>query len=314
MTMLAVGFERYGPPEVLKVVTLDDLSPPADHVRVRVRAATVNPADVQYRAGKYAEAVAGAAPPLVAGLEFAGEVELAGDDTRWRRGDRVVGMTKFIPDGRGCHAEQVVVHADSLAQLPKTGSFAEYATIPMSGLTARQTLDRLALDPGDTLVVAGAGGAVGAYIVQLASAAGIDVVGIAGPHHEEFVRGCGASSFVARGERALPDVADAHPAGVDAVADLAIIGEPVTQVLKPGGSVASFKPYEPGLYTSVEPIVVSARRYLREPDKLAELVALAADDRLALRVGAVVPFSDAADAHRLVERGGLHGRIVLSFA
>jgi len=312
--MLAVGFEQYGPPNVLKVVTLDDLVPPPEHVRVRVHAATVNPADVQYRAGKYAEAVAGAAPPLVGGLEFAGEVELAGDDARWRRGDRVVGMTKFIPDGRGCHAEQVVVHSDSLAQLPPVGSFVEYATLPMSGLTARQTLDRLSLDPGDTLVVTGAGGAVGGYLVQLASAVGIDVVGVAGPSHEEFVRRCGASSFIARGERALADVVDAQPAGVDAVADLAIIGEPVTQVLKTGGRVASFKPYEPGLYTSTEPIVISARQYLREPDKLAELVELAADDRLALRVAAVVPFADAAGAHRLVEGGGLDGRIVLSFA
>lgn len=312
--MLAVGFEQYGPPSVLKVVTLDDLVAPAEHVRVRVHAATVNPADVQYRAGKYAEAVAGAVAPLVGGLEFAGEVELAGDDARWRRGDRVVGMTKFIPDGRGCHAEQVLVHSDSLARLPPVGSFADYATLPMSGLTARQTLDRLSLDPGDTLVVTGAGGAVGAYIVQLASASGIDVVGIAGPGHEEFVRRCGASSFVTRGERALADVVDAHPAGVDAVADLAIIGEPVTQVLGTGGRVASFKPYEPGLYTTVEPIVISARQYLRESDKLADLVELAAADRLALRVGAVVPFADAADAHRLVEGGGLHGRIVLTFA
>jgi NADPH:quinone reductase len=312
--MLAVGFDQYGPPDVLRVVTLDDLVVPAEHVRVRVHAATVNPADVQYRAGKYAEAVAGAALPLVGGLEFAGEVELAGDDACWRRGDRVVGMTKFIPDGRGCHAEQVVVHSDSLAQLPPVGSFPEYATLPMSGLTAQQTLDRLSLDPGDTLVVTGAGGAVGGYVVQLASTAGIDVVAIAGPSHEEFVRGCGASSFIARGERALADVIATHPAGVDAVADLAIIGEPVTQVLKTGGRVASFKPYQPGLYASIDPIVISARQYLREPDKLTQLVELAADDRLALRVGEVIPFDRAADAHRLVEGGGLHGRIVLSFA
>ena len=312
--MLAVGFEQYGPPDVLKVVSVDDPVVPREHVRVRVHAATVNPADVQYRAGKYAEAVAGAAAPLVGGLEFAGEVELAGDGASWRRGDRVVGMTKFIPDGRGCHAEQVVVHADSLAQLPPVASFPEYATLPMSGLTAQQALDRLGLDPGDTLVVTGAGGAVGGYLVQLASTVGIDVVGIAGPSHEPFVRSCGASAFIARGERALADVVDTHPAGVDAVADLAIIGEPVTQVLKTGGRVASFKPYQPGLYTSVEPIVISARQYLREPDKLAALVRQAADRRLALRVGEVLPFARAADAHRLVEGGGLHGRVVLSFA
>ena len=312
--MLAVGFEQYGPPDVLMVVTLDDLVVPAEHVRVRVRAATVNPADVQYRAGKYAEAVAGAAAPLVGGLEFAGEVELVGDDGCWRSGDRVVGMTKFIPDGRGCHAEQVVVHSDSLARLPATGSFADFATLPMSGLTARQTLDRLDLSPGETLVVTGAGGAVGGYLVALASALGINVVAIAGLGYEEFVRGCGASSFVARGDRALADVVVACPAGVDAVADLAIIGEPVTQVLRPGGRVASFKPYQPGLYTSVEPIVISARQYLREANKLAQLVELAADGRLALRVGEVLPFARAADAHRLVEGGGLHGRVVLSFA
>jgi NADPH:quinone reductase-like Zn-dependent oxidoreductase len=312
--MLAVGFHEFGSPDVLGIVDLATVTPADEEVRVRVHASTVNPADVQYRAGKYAQAVSGARTPLVGGLEFAGTVDRVGDRATWKIGDRVMGMTKFIPGGRGCHAEQVVVHSESLAALPRDGSFSEYATLPMSGLTARQALDRLALGQGQTAVVTGAAGAVGAYIVQLAVREGIDVIAVAGASDEDFVRGCGAGLFVARGETALAEIRDARPSGVDAVFDLAIIGEPVTQVLAPAGTVACFKPYQPDLYTSVRPEVISAREYLREPAKLRELATLADSGHLRLRVAETVPFQRAASAHRWLERGGLRGRIVLDFA
>jgi NADPH2:quinone reductase len=312
--MLAVACHEFGSPDVLRVVELPDLTPAVDEVRVRVHAATVNPADVQYRAGRYAQAVRGAPAPFIGGLEFAGTVDRVGDHATWNIGDRVIGMTKFIPNGRGCHAEQVLVHSESLAALPRCGRFPEYATLPMSGLTARQALDRLAVRPGMTFVVTGAAGAVGAYIVKLASREGMNVIGVSAASDEDFVRECGAGCFVPRGDSALAEIRTAYPDGVDGVFDLAIIGEPVTRVLAPGGRIACFKPYQPGLYTSVEADIISVREYLREAHKLHQLATLAESGQLRLRVAETVRFQDAASAHRLLERGGLRGRIVLDFS
>jgi NADPH:quinone reductase len=131
-------------------------------VRVRVAAATVNPADTLFRGGGLAAAVATARPPYVAGLEFAGTIDAAGPDAGWEPGAAVMGITAFIPNGRGAHAEQVVVDARSVTDIPKGATMAEAATLPMNGLTARLALDRLGLSPGQTLAVTGAAGAVGA--------------------------------------------------------------------------------------------------------------------------------------------------------
>jgi NADPH2:quinone reductase len=157
---------------------LPSLTPQAGQVRVRVEAATLNPADTLFRAGGVAAHVATAEPPYVAGLEFAGTIDAVGPEADWESGVAVIGMTAFIPDGRGAHAEEVVVDARSVVDIPKGASMAEAATLPMNGLTARLALDRLGLTPGQTLAVTGAAGAVGAYVVQLASSEGISVVAI----------------------------------------------------------------------------------------------------------------------------------------
>jgi NADPH:quinone reductase-like Zn-dependent oxidoreductase len=311
--MFAIGCVEFGPPDVLRVVELTDLEPGPDQVRVRVRAATLNPADLQYRAGKYAHAVAGSAPPWIGGLEFSGVIDRVGPGSTWTVGDAVIGMTKFIPDGRGCHAEQVIVHAESVVRLPPGADPVAFATVPMSGLTARMTLDRLALPTGATLAITGAAGAVGAYLTTLAARAGLTVVAVCSARDEEFVRSCGASVFIERSEDPAGSIRSAFPDGVDAVADTAVLGDPVCGALSSHGRLACFRPYQPELYPSIPAEVISVRQYLREPAKLAELAGLAADGHLPLRVAETFAFRDAADAHRLFERGGLRGRVVLLF-
>jgi NADPH2:quinone reductase len=311
--MFAVGCVEFGDPDVLRVVELDDLEPSEGEVRVRVRAATINPADTQYRSGKYALAVPDAAPPYIGGLEFSGVVDRVGAGARWAVGDEVLGMTKFIPDGRGCHAEQVIVHADSIGALPPAADPIALATVPMSGLTARLTLDRLALPAGATLAVTGAAGAVGAYLVALAVREAITVVAVASAGDEEFVRSLGASIFIGRSSDPGAAIRAVCPDGVDAVADTAVVGDIVTTALRPAGKLACFKPYQPELYPRVEAEVISVRQYLREPAKLQQVVDLVANGDLALRVARTFDFRDAAQAHRLCEQGGFRGRVVLLF-
>ena len=178
--MRAVGFTRYGGPEVLGLVDLPAPEPGEGEIRIRVAAATVNPSDTLFRSGGLAALMTGEWP-YVAGLELAGIVDAAGPNARWQAGDRVAAMTRFIPDGRGAHAELVVVHGDSAAEIPDGLGLVEAATIPMNGLTVRLAYDTLGLAPGDVVAISGAAGAVGGYATEVAVADGLRVIAIASP-------------------------------------------------------------------------------------------------------------------------------------
>lgn len=311
--MRAVGFREYGGPEVLEVVELPDPEPGPGELRVRVAAATVNPADTLFRAGGLASIIEGE-PPYVAGLELAGVVDAAGPGVDYAVGDRVAAMTKFIPDGRGAHAELLVLRADSaVAPVPDGLELVEAATVPMTGLTVRLLLDTLALPEGATLAVTGAAGAVGGWVVQLGSREGLRVIGIASPGDEEAVRALGAAEFVARGDGVAAAVRGLAPEGVDALVDAAVVGAPVLPLVRDGGRIGALRPFagEPERGISVD--LVSVRQYIDQPGKLAELMRLAGEGALRLRVAATFPPEQAVEAHRRLDAGGLRGRPVLVF-
>ncbi len=199
--MRAVGITRFGGPEVLHVVELPDPEAGPGEVRIRVRAAAVNPTDTQLRSGARAERLKDVPPPHVPGMDVAGVLEQigAGVVTELEVGDRV--MAIVLPLGtRGGYAERVVVPAESVVRAPRGTTDVEAATLPMNGLTARLALDQLALRPGQTLAVTGAAGAVGGYAVQLGTAEGLRLVADASAVDEPFVHELGASTVVRRGE------------------------------------------------------------------------------------------------------------------
>lgn len=310
--MRASAFQRYGPPGVVELVDLPDLTPAAGQVRVRVEAATLNPADLLFRAGGVAAHIA-AEPPYVAGLEFAGTIDVVGPDAGWTPGAAVMGMTAFIPNGRGAHAEQVVVDARSVVDIPAGASMAEAATLPMNGLTARLALDRLALAQGQTLAVTGAAGAVGAYVVQLASSEGIRVIAISHQNDEEVLRGFGASEFVSRGENFAAAVRDLTGGGADAVVDAAVIGDRVLPAVRDGGCIVCLRPFvgEPDRGISTE--LISVRAYATDSERLRSLARLVEQGALSLRVAETFAPDRAADAHARLEASGVRGRLVLTF-
>lgn len=309
--MRAVGITRFGGPEVLELVEKPVPVPGDGEVRIRVAAATVNPTDTVLRAG--GRFTPEQEPPYVPGMELAGTVDAAGPGTGWRPGDLVMAIVSPRGPRGGAQAEYVVVPASSVARIPDGASFAEAATLPMNGLTARLALDQLALPPGETIAVTGAAGAVGGYTIQLAAGEGLRVIGDAKPDDEELVLALGADIVVPRG----PDVAAAirrHvPDGVAAVVDAALIGPPVLAAVRDGGQLIAVRPFrgetERGI--TIKPIMVTS--YLHEAGKLAQLADLAAKGSLTLRVARQVPAAQAADAHRLLEGGGIRGRLVLMF-
>ncbi|WP_245553481.1 NADP-dependent oxidoreductase [Nocardia veterana] len=208
--MRAVQYDHVGGPEVLKLVEVPIPEPTGDQVRVAVRAAGVNPADWKMRAGLMPGP---AAFPRRAGFEIAGVVDAAGPEARFRPGDEVLGWAQG-----GGYAEYAL--SGPLVAKPAGLSFPDAVAVPVAANTAGGGLDELELEPGETLLVNGASGAVGSLAVQLARALGATVVGTASAANQEVVRGLGALPTT-YGPGVVERVRALAPRGIDAVFDCA---------------------------------------------------------------------------------------------
>jgi NADPH:quinone reductase-like Zn-dependent oxidoreductase len=316
--MRAIGFEEFGGVEVLQEFDLPLPQVGAGQVRIRVRAATVNPADAVLREGQLNRAYFGdLEKPWIPGWDVAGVVDQADPASGWSVGDEVAAIVGTILRARGGYAEYVVVEGDSATAKPAGVDFAAAATLPMNGLTAVATLDDLALKAGAAVAVTGAVGAVGGYVVQLAKAAGLTVVADAAPADVELVREFGADVIVPRGEGFVDEVRREFPDGVAGLADAAVLGDPVLAAVRDGGGYAALRRAElTGGVQTVRGIAVhevAVPKYIHRRDKLDELRVLVDQGRLTLRVARTLPAAEYAEAHRLLATRGLRGRIVLEF-
>ncbi|MFI9576370.1 NADP-dependent oxidoreductase [Microbispora rosea] len=313
--MKAVGVLDFGGPEELRVVDVPERHAGPGEVRVRVHAAGVSPGDTLLRAGLIS--LPGVRPPYIPGQDIAGVVDEIGEGavTGLRIGDRVMAaVLPTVPSGGG-YAERVVLPASWVTWAPAGTTHAEASTLPMNGLTALLALDLLSLSPGRTLAVTGAAGSLGGFLVELAAAAGLRVVGDASAADGELVRALGADVVVARGDDVAPRICAAVPEGVDAVADAALIGAPLVDVVRDGGKVVGFR----GVAAFGRPVRGISHHLAFVPDyygkwnKLDELRHWTEAGAVTLRVAATFPAERAADAHRLLEAGGTRGRIVIEF-
>lgn len=309
--MRAIEVRRYGGPEVLEVVERPEPEPAAGRVRVRVAAAAVNPADLWARAGALTAMTPGLEPPFVLGWDLAGTV--LEDAAGFTAGQRVVGMVPWFgvaAAGIGSYAEVVSVEPGWLAPLPAGADLVEAATIGMNGQTAAQSLDLLGLRPGDTLLVTGASGVVGAVAVQLAAAAGVHVLAVpAGPDDDAYVAGLGAKQVLSRTDDVAAAVRAVLPDGVDAVFDAALAGPATIGAVRDGGAFVSAS--APAAPAAERGIRVASVQTSPDPAQLAGLVAGLADGRLTTRVAATYPLAAAAEAHTRAGARGVRGKIVL---
>jgi NADPH2:quinone reductase len=298
---------EFGGPDVLREAERPDPVPAGDQVVVSIRATDVNPTDLGARSGQARRRLPELAPPFVPGWDLAGEVSAIGDGAAgYEVGDRVVGLIPWIQEGGrvGAYAQAAAVKPEWLAALPEGVDDVTAATLPLNALTARQGLDRLAPAPGATLLVTGASGAVGGFAVQLAARAGLRVLAQASDGDEEWVAGLGPAEVLPR----ATDLAGVGP--VDAVFDAVPLGEAAAAAVRDGGAI---------LFTRSPPELARAESLrveslLAEPDPVAlgELAAELAAGRLRTRVAEALDLSEAARAHRLVEGGGLRGKVVLT--
>jgi NADPH:quinone reductase-like Zn-dependent oxidoreductase len=310
-TARAVGITEPGGPEVLRVVEREVREPQVGEMRLAVRAAAVNPTDVALRR----RGVEGLPPPWVPGMDAAGVVESVGPGVgQVAVGDEVMAaVTPRRPEG-GAQSELLVVRAASVAPVPAGASLEQASTLPMNGLTALRGLELLGLPAGATLLVTGGAGLLASYVIPVAKRAGLRVLADADPADEAFVRGLGADVVLPRGENLAEAVHDAVPGGVEAVFDTAVLGRGVFPAIRDGGALAFVRTWDGD---DVEDGVTIHRVWvgdvLERTGWLRELGDLASQGVLSLRVAATFPPERAADAHRLMEAGGLRGRAVVVF-
>jgi NADPH2:quinone reductase len=328
--MKAVVMTAQGGPEVLEVRELPDpaIRRPTE-VKVRLRAAGVNPVDTKLRSrGLYF----GNELPAVLGCDGAGVVVDVGSGvTRFKPGDEVWFCDGGLGGPQGCYAEYKVLDEHVARHKPRTLNFLEAAAGPLVLITAWEALhDRARLEPGDRVLIHAGAGGVGHVAIQLAVAEGALVMATVGSRdNEAFVRGLGAEACVNYREQDF--VAAARDwslgGGVDVALDTvggetfrrsmgAVIdyGDLVTLLEPPEGSwkEARERNLRIGFVLMLTPMVrelPAARRHQQDIlDRCAEHIEAG---RLRPHVGRVFSLEEAADAHRLVGGGHAQGKVVL---
>ena len=310
--MRAMLVSEFGGPDQLRLGQAADPVAGPGQARIVVHAAGVNPVDAGNRAdGSWA----GLRVPCILGYDVAGVVDSVGEGVSGLApGDRVMAMTHF-PDGAGGYAELAVIDAGLAAPISAAVSFAEAAATPLAAGTAQVVLSRLGLPTASRLLVLGASGGVGLFLLQLAAAAGIITIGVGRQAMHDQMSALGAAACI---DYTREDVArrTLTLAGgpVDAIADLVggTLAAAALPALRPGGQIAAIAAPELDLDPLLDAnITFHGVLIADDGDRTQTLAALL--DRQALRpvVSHVLPLAAAAEAHRILERRHASGKIVL---
>jgi NADPH:quinone reductase-like Zn-dependent oxidoreductase len=299
--MHAVVMHETGGPEVLQWEELARPEPGDGEVLIRVRAASVNPADWKARRGNRELAL-----PAVLGYDVAGTVEESRAEG-FSEGDEVFGIA-----GSGGYAEYATAPAGTIAKKPEGVTHEQAAAIPIAGMTAWQALfDRGGLERGQTALIAGAAGGVGHFAVQFASQRGARVIGTGSSRNHDFVLGLGAEEYV---DYTQQDVAEAV-SDVDVALDTVggEVTEPLVATLREGGilvTIASAPPEEAAKARGAraELLIQSPN-----PDQLSTIADLVAAGDVRIEIADVIPITEIQDAHELSESGHVRGKLVLTF-
>ncbi len=282
--------------------------PLADQVLVRVASAGVGPWDALIREEK---SVVKSPLPITLGSDLAGVIDAVGPGvTEFKAGDEIYGVTN--PEFIGAYSELAVASARMVARKPEALSFSEAASVPVVAVAAWQMLfDYANATPGQSVLIQGAGGNVGAYAVQLASQAGLRVFATASPADLPYVQTLGAHSVV---DYKLTRFEDAVPM-VDIVLDM-VGGETRARsfrVIKPGGilvSVVSDEKPDSDEVGDVRSVFFLVEVTTQRLDKITDLFNRG---KLRTRVGTVLPLEQVRTAHEMLA-GAPHlpGKIVLN--
>lgn len=296
-TMRAVQFDAFGGPEVLRLDEVPVPEPGPGQVRVAVHSAGVNALDRKIREGLLGDR----AMPRRPGLEMAGVVEAADTRASAEVGDRVFGWSVT-----GAYADLAL--AEVVAAVPSGLSWQEAASLPVIGEAAVRGIRELAIRPGETLLIHGASGGVGALATQLAVASGAIVVGTASEANSHYVSSLGATPVV-HGE-GLVDRVHALTSHIDAVLDTAGSGAlPDLLTLRDGTErvITLADPTAPAQGVRFSSRTPSSR----DAQMLAELASAVTSGRLRMRQARSYPLHRAAQAQEDAATGPGRGKVTI---
>lgn len=301
--MKAAIITEPGGPEVLEVREVPDPVPGPGQVRVRVKAAGVQPFDLAIREGWRPPYATGELPDIP-GNELAGIVDAVGDGVEaWRPGDEVLGFTLL-----GGYAEYVVVPADQLVRKPASMPWEVAGGFTAGAQTAELAWEEVEPGPGDVVLVHGAAGNVGGFAVQLARLRGARVIGTARPEHHAYLRSLRAEPVDYRDDL-VDRVRALAPDGVDVVLDSAgrEALDATVALAKDLSRTRTLYEHERGPQVGVATLSGT-----RSAERLARLVSEYDEGRITSLIRATYPLEKAADAHRQLETGHGRGKIVLT--
>jgi NADPH:quinone reductase-like Zn-dependent oxidoreductase len=317
--MKAFVYERYGPPETLRMAEVDKPAPNAGEVLVQVLAASVNAADWHVLRGRplFSRVTLGLLRPKhqILGVDIAGRVEAVGSGvTRFKAGDEV--YANLLDHGYGGFSEYVSVPVDAVSLKPAKLSYEEAAAVPMAAVTALQGLRRHgAVQPGQKVLINGASGGVGTFAVQLAKAFGAEVTAVTSTSNLDLVRSLGADHMVdytttdfvggggrydlildTVGNRSVPDLKRAlAPGGKAAVTGFTSVRRLLGVSLRGGKDVA----------------MVQAHVTTRDLELLSELLEA---DRVRPLIDRRYRFADLPAAIAYLEQGHARAKVVVAMA
>ena len=297
--MKAIVYNKYGGPEVLEYVDLPEPLLGHNSLLIDIKAAALNPADIQIQRGVL-ETMQDAWFPVIPGWDVAGVVRQVGvgvDVSEFKPGDEVLGYIRQEILHHGGYAEVVSLPADLFVRKPKNMSWEEAAGLPLAALTAhRAIITILDLKKGETLLIHGASGGVGCMAAQIATHLGARVIGSASTANHDYLRSISVEPIDYRAD-VVSQIRALAPQGVDAVLDC--IGKGVLdttpQVGREGvraATVADFRPDATSVFVRADQPTLQS---------LADMVE--AGD-LVVPVAATFPLARTADAQRVMQATG----------
>ena len=317
--MQAFTYDKYGPPDTLRLAEVEKPTPQAGEVLVRVMANSVNAADWHMVRGKplFSRFVLGLLRPKhrILGVDIAGEVEAVGSGvSRFKPGDEV--YANLLDHGYGGFAEYVSASEDAASLKPANLSFEEAAAVPMAAVTALQALRHHGeIQPGQKVLINGASGGVGTFAVQIAKSYGAEVAGVSSTRNLDLVRSLGADHVVdytttdftesgkrydlihdAVGNRSVGDLRGAlAEGGKAAVTGFSSMAKMMGASLRGGKDVAQVK----------------AKVTAQDLEFLARLIE---DGKVRPQIDRRCPFAEVPAAVAYVESGHARGKVVVSGA
>lgn len=312
--MKAIIVPNYGTAPILTQSEIPDPVVGQDQILVRVRAFSINPFDVQLRAGKL-KLFYPKKRPFVPGLDYAGEVVRTGPMVQgFQEGDKVYGLVKY--NKKGTYQEFISVSRDEICKMPENLDFEQAAALPCVALTVLKSFrEQSTLRPRQHIMVLGASGGVGHIAVQFIDAGGAHVTGVSSERNHDFVKSLGAEQTLDYKKNEHLSVSQNFDIIYDTTRQYAF--SQMKDKLSPGGIMVTTSPTPSNFFN----VFVSgfSDKKLRitivkpNPTGLAEIKSMVEAGTIKPHIQKVFPLSEVVAAHQHVETGRTVGKVVVRF-